>query len=195
MDRLTQVSRIISGAVGSLRLKPAAKVTRPTSDRVKESLFSTLESMGVLEGAEVLDLYAGTGALGLESASRGAKSVVLVERNPIAAQICQENSRLVSAGLLKAGLEIEIRVVRQAVEKFCEKSPRATLVFIDPPYEQSNEQIHRHLCSLAANSELMVVLERSSRTPAPEIPEGLELHSQKDYGDTRIYFLARGFSR
>ena len=189
------MTRIISGAVGSLRLKPAASVTRPTSDRVKESLFSTLESMGVIEGAAVLDLYAGTGGLGLESASRGAKSVVLVEKNPKAAQVCQQNSQLVTAGLQKAGLEVEIRVVTEAVEKYCQKSPRASLVFIDPPYEQANEKITEHLRSFSANEEVVVVLERSSKTAAPEIPDAFELHLQKDYGDTRIYLLTKGFAR
>jgi len=188
------VTRIISGVVGSLRLKPAAKVTRPTSDRVKESLFSTLESMGVIQGASVVDLYAGTGALGLESASRGALSVVLVEKNPTAAQICEQNSKLVTAGLQKAGISTEIRVVREAAEKYCQKNPRATLVFIDPPYEQSNDKIIEHLLQLEANDQLVVVLERSSKTSAPDFPTSFELHSQKEYGDTRIYLLTRGFS-
>lgn len=188
------MTRIISGVVGSLRLKPAAKLTRPTSDRVKESMFSTLESMGVIEGAEALDLYAGTGALGLEAASRGARSVVLVEKNPKAAKICEENSKLVSAGLLKAGVQAQIRVVREPVEKFCQKGPRATLVFIDPPYELGNDKLEKQLQSLSSNEELVIVLERSSKTPAPEIPDQLELHSQKEYGDTRLYFLTRGFA-
>lgn len=189
------MTRIISGAVGSLRLKPAASVTRPTSDRVKESLFSTLESMGVIEGAVVLDLYAGTGGLGLESASRGAKSVVLVEKNPKASQICHQNSQLVTAGLQKAGLEVQIRVVTEAVENYCQRSPLASLVFIDPPYEQSNEKITEHLRNLAANDEVVVVLERSSKTAVPEIPDAFKLHIQKEYGDTRIYLLTRGFAR
>lgn len=189
------MTRIISGVVGSLRLKPAAKVTRPTSDRVKESLFSKLESMGVIIGATVLDLYAGTGALGLESASRGAKSVVLVEKNPLAAKICEENSELVTTGLLKAGLSISIRVSRESAEKYCQKGPLASLVFIDPPYEQSNEKIVELLRDLEVNEQLVVVLERSSKTQPFEVPATFEIYSQKDFGDTRLYFLTRGFSR
>jgi 16S rRNA (guanine966-N2)-methyltransferase len=150
--------------------------------------------MGVIHGASVVDLYAGTGALGLESASRGARSVVLVEKNSTAAEICEQNSKLVTAGLQKAGMSTEIRVVREAAEKYCQKNPRATLVFIDPPYEQSNDKIIEHLLQLEANDQLVVVLERSSKTSAPDFPTSFELHSQKEYGDTRIYLLTRGFS-
>lgn len=185
------MTRIISGAVGSLRLKPAAKVTRPTSDRVKESLFSTLESMGAIHGADVLDLYAGTGALGLEAASRGARSVVLVEKNPLAAKICEENSRLVATGLEKAGIKVSIRIARESVEKFCRDKPTCTLVFIDPPYEISNELLTEHLYALESNLEIVVVLERSSKSQVPEIPSFLELHAQKNYGDTQLIFLTR----
>ncbi len=81
------MSRIIAGRVGSLRLGTAANVTRPTSDRVKESLFSSLESLDVLSGARVLDLFAGTAALGLEAISRGAASLVAVEKKSFQANV------------------------------------------------------------------------------------------------------------
>src|SRR5690606_38021699 len=87
---LCRVTRIIAGFAGSLALAVPGAGTRPTSDRVREAIFSALESRDVIRGARVLDLYAGSGALGLEAASRGAASVTLVERGPVAARVCRE---------------------------------------------------------------------------------------------------------
>ena len=106
------MTRIIGGVLGSLRLKGPAKSTRPTSDRVKESVFSILESKGAIEEARVLDLFAGTGALGLEAASRGAASVTLVERDPAAAKVCEENLKQAASGLAKSGLKSYVKLVR-----------------------------------------------------------------------------------
>jgi len=86
------VSRIIAGDAGSIRLHSVAKSTRPTGDRVKESTFAALEARGLVEDCVVLDLFAGTGALGLESLSRGATSVILVEKDPEAHEICLKHS-------------------------------------------------------------------------------------------------------
>jgi 16S rRNA (guanine966-N2)-methyltransferase len=92
------MTRIIAGAAGSLRLKAPDKVSRPTSDRVREAIFSRLESLMDMEGAAVLDLFAGTGALGLEAASRGARSVWLVENHPGAASVVKANIQSVAKG-------------------------------------------------------------------------------------------------
>ena len=119
------MSRIIGGVVGSLRLKGPAKATRPTSDRVKESVFSILESMDVLGGSVVIDLFAGTGALGLEAASRGAKSVTLVESDRAAAAICKENIALVDAGLQKSGVEASISLRQESAERYLKSAPHA----------------------------------------------------------------------
>jgi 16S rRNA (guanine966-N2)-methyltransferase len=90
------VTRIIAGFAGSLTLKVPSSGTRPTSDRVREAIFSALTARGALDDARVLDLYAGSGALGLEAASRGASAVTLVEKSPVAAQICRINAALVA---------------------------------------------------------------------------------------------------
>jgi 16S rRNA (guanine966-N2)-methyltransferase len=90
------VTRIIAGFAGSLTLKVPSSGTRPTSDRVREAIFSALTARGALDDARVLDLYAGSGALGLEAASRGASAVTLVEKSPAAAQICRINAALVA---------------------------------------------------------------------------------------------------
>ena len=184
------MTRIIAGAVGSLRLKRPAKATRPTSDRVKESIFSKLETMGVIEGALVLDLYAGTGALGLEAVSRGAASVILVEKDRCAAEVCKSNVDAVSNALTKQGLNPNISLEVLSVEKFLITNTNATLVFIDPPYDQENAVLEPLLKSLAISKhEIVIVLERSAKSVRPDLPEGLTELDFRSYGDTKVWFL------
>jgi 16S rRNA (guanine966-N2)-methyltransferase len=183
------VSRIISGLAGSIKLKTAAKSTRPTSDRVKESLFAKLENLDVLEGAKVLDLYAGSGALGLEAASRGAAEVILVEKDKAATEVIKENIRLVSKPIGSAAL---ITLQSKEVRKFLSQLAASyDLVFIDPPYELGNAEISENLTSLSQNltKGALVIVERSSRTGDFEIPNGFELDEKKVYGDTAVYLL------
>ena len=186
------MSRIIGGVLGSLRLKGPAKATRPTSDRVKESVFSILESMNVLEGAVVVDLFAGIGALGLEAASRGAKSVTLVERDRAAAAICKENMELVDAGLRKSDVKASISLRQESAERYLRTAPHADLIFIDPPYEFSNSEISKLLGQIPSASETLVVLERSSKSKGLEIPENYSRLREVSYGDTAVYFLTTG---
>jgi 16S rRNA (guanine966-N2)-methyltransferase len=186
------VSRIIAGLAGSIKLKSAAKATRPTSDRVKESVFAKLESMSAIDGARVLDLFAGTGALGLEAASRGASSVTLVERDHAAAAVCTENLKAIHASLQKQGQVCEIKLEKQDVKNYLVRNRSGfDLVFIDPPYELANEAVELLLDELAGSlsPEALVVVERDSRSPVLKFPEGLSLESRKNYGDTSVYFL------
>jgi 16S rRNA (guanine966-N2)-methyltransferase len=183
------VSRIIGGVVGSLRLKGPAKATRPTSDRVKESVFSILESMDVLEGAVVVDLFAGTGALGLEAASRGAKFVTLVEKDKAAAAICKENIALVDAGLRKSGVESSICIRQESAERFVKTASQADLIFVDPPYQFSNSEVTNLLRVIPRASGSLIVLERSSKRRDQEITESHSRHREVSYGDTVVYFL------
>ena len=192
MARLTLVTRIISGAAGSLRLKGPAKATRPTSDRVKESVFAKLESMGVIADARVLDLYAGTGALGLEAASRGAASVTLVEKDPGAAVVCAENLKAIEASFQKQGFVCELKLERLDAKNFASKSRSGfDLVFIDPPYELANQAVELILGDIVSslNTESVVVVERDSRSEELKLPEGIKLESRKNYGDTSVFFL------
>jgi 16S rRNA (guanine966-N2)-methyltransferase len=186
------VGRIIGGVVGSLRLKGPARATRPTSDRVKESVFSILESMDVLENAVVIDLFAGTGALGLEAASRGAKSVTLVEQDRGAAAICKENIALVDAGLRKSGVISSISLRQEAVERFLKTASQADLIFIDPPYEFSNTEVKKLLEPIPRAPRALIVLERSSKSKEQEIPERYSKLREVTYGDTVVYFLTTG---
>ena len=192
MTRLTRVSRIIAGLAGSIKLKSPAKSTRPTSDRVKESVFAKLESMGAIEGARVLDLFAGTGALGLEAASRGATWVTLVEKDLGAAAVCAENLKAIHASLQKQGQVCEFKLEKQDVKNYLVRNRSGfDLVFIDPPYDLSNEAVELLLAELGSslNPEAIVVVERDSRSPELKFPEGLSLESRKIYGDTSVYFL------
>ena len=186
------MTRIISGAAGSLRLKGPAKATRPTSDRVKESVFAKLESMGAITDARVLDLYAGTGALGLEAASRGAASVTLVEKDPAAAAVCAENLKAIRASFEKHGIDCELKLERLDAKNFASKSRSGfDLVFVDPPYELSNQAVEQLLAELMAslNPESIVVVERDSRSEGLKLPQEIKLESRKNYGDTSVFFL------
>ncbi len=186
------MTRIIAGKLGSLRLKTAAKATRPTSDRVKESVFSKLEYLEALEGAKVLDLFAGTGALGFEALSRGGVSLTAVEKNPHALAILKENAQLIEKALANQGGDSKIQIVSKSAEKFLMTATgkEFNLVFIDPPYEYSNTELETLLDSLNDHlaKEALVVLERSSKSEMPAIGS-FSAEEEKTYGDTKVWFL------
>lgn len=187
------MTRIIAGAIGSLQLKPAAKATRPTSDRVKESLFAKLDAMGVVEGAKVLDLFAGTGALGLESASRGAISVDLVERDRIAFGLLEQNVKSSLNSFEKQGISTKIQSHNLDAQRYLKTATSGfDLVFIDPPYDFPNAEIEQLLMTIAdlLSDEGLVIVERSSRSEQLEI-ETLELQSSKTYGDTSVWIYEK----
>jgi 16S rRNA (guanine966-N2)-methyltransferase len=173
--------RVIAGRLGGRRLQaPKGTVTRPTSDRVREALFAML---GDVEGASVLDLFAGTGALGIEALSRGAQSAVFVERDPRVA-------RVLGANLDALGIPDEEGEVRR-VDAFAGlRSAQVSketydLVFIDPPYRQAPEygpELSVLLPSLL-RPHARVVVESDRRAPLE-----LELPIERDrrYGDTSI---------
>ena len=188
------MTRIIGGVLGSLRLKGPAKATRPTSDRVKESIFSILESRGAIQDARVLDLFAGTGALGLEAASRGARSVILVEKDPAAAKVCEENLNQVLEGLSKSGSKSDLRLVRTDANSYLRKNVPVDLVFIDPPYEMANNEMLKVLQNLTLGNTGIVVLERPGKEKTPA-HEGFSLYQDKSYGDTKVFFLVRDDAR
>ncbi|RXR28044.1 16S rRNA (guanine(966)-N(2))-methyltransferase RsmD [Oerskovia turbata] len=180
------MTRIVAGTVGGRSLQVPPKGTRPTSDRVREAIFSRLEHYGVLDGAYVLDLYAGSGALGLEAASRGAQRVVLVDAARVAAEVCRANVR--TLGLTN------VQVVQDKAEKFVQSAPATTwdVVFIDPPYDVSEAVVAELLRQLAQTSALVedavVVVERSTRSPEPTWPTAWELLARKDYGETAVFY-------
>lgn len=184
------VTRIISGRAGSIALDVPDAGTRPTSDRVRESLFAALESAGAVEGARVLDLYAGSGALGLEAQSRGAASVDLIEKAARAAAVAQRNAQRVARAI--GG--VPARVHRAAAETFVQgtRGPY-DLVLIDPPYDLPDTTLAQVLDALvpALAPDAVVVVERSRRSDAPTPPAGLEHTRDRRYGDTTLWWLRR----
>jgi len=186
------VTRIIAGFAGSLTLQVPKSGTRPTSDRVREAIFSSLEARDLVAGSRVLDLYAGSGALGLEAASRGAAEVTLVERAGSAARVCSANARLVQ-GRAAGGSAPSIHVVTKAVATYL-ASARGPwhLVFLDPPYELGDAELERAIDLLAPllSEDAVVVIERSARSALPSLPPRLELDRRTSYGDTALYWLA-----
>lgn len=187
------MTRIIGGIAGSRQLNSPAKVTRPTSDRIREAVFNRLAARDLVDAARVLDLYAGTGALALEAISRGAKSGVLVERDGKAAAVCVKNSQLIQKALEKEGYQdSSVKVVNKSVASFlATDNGEYDLVFIDPPYEISNQEVSENLIALVDRlaKNAVVMVERSSRSGLLDLPMGLQLTEEKNYGDTNIYWL------
>lgn len=201
------MTRIISGVAGSLRLEVPPSGTRPTSDRVREAIFSTLDSWGFTTGTRVLDLYAGSGALGLEAASRGAADVTFVERHPPAAAIAVRNAGVVRRAFesgssrgkpreprVRAPHQVpNISVARQSVQTFLDSAEPALpwdVVMIDPPYDLDDTALTANLTALAPHlaPDAAVMVERSSRSPEPAWPETLRRVREKRYGETTLWW-------
>lgn len=174
--------RVIAGAARGRRLSsPPGGVTRPFTDRMRESLFSALGDRVV--GARVLDLYAGSGAIGLESLSRGAHSTVFVERDRSALAALRRNVEAVGLGG---------EIVSGAVERFLEgRRGRYDLVFVDPPYAMPDEEVGRVLAGVAAVlvDEGIVVVHRRRGS---ELLTGARMLSpiwHRRYGDAEVWWL------
>ena len=179
------MTRIIAGTLKGRTLHVPPSGTRPTSERVREAMFSRLEHMDVIEGARVLDLYAGRGALGFEALSRGADQLTLVDSAQGALRTLKKNAALVAPGSIVIGADALAAVSGRL-------SGQYDLVFIDPPYECESATITEILTALCAHlsPDASVVVERSTRSTDIELPEGLICEDQRDWGETRVLFLA-----
>jgi 16S rRNA (guanine966-N2)-methyltransferase len=184
------VTRIVGGSVGGRTLLVPANGTRPTSDRVREALFSTLDGLLELDGAHVLDLFAGSGAVGLECASRGAAAVTLVDSDREAALVLRRNAD----GLGLPG----VKVLRQPAELFLAGHPVATydLVFADPPYAYAADTLASVLARLVEPvgwlaDDAVVVVERSDRSGPPEWPSVIQPIKHRRYGDSVLWYGRR----
>ncbi|HVE63210.1 MAG TPA: 16S rRNA (guanine(966)-N(2))-methyltransferase RsmD [Mycobacteriales bacterium] len=175
--------RIVAGIARGRRLSvPEGSATRPTSDRAREAMFSTLESMrGPLHGARVLDLYAGTGAVGLEALSRGAAHVVLVEDDATTLEVLRDNVRAV--GLAGAAVRGE------PVERVLAESPDAPydVVFADPPYTDTVDGVLEAALRWLAPSAVVVV-ERSSSDAPLVWPDGVVAVKDRRYGAATLWY-------
>ncbi|MFJ7218274.1 16S rRNA (guanine(966)-N(2))-methyltransferase RsmD [Amycolatopsis sp. NPDC098790] len=179
------MTRIVAGTAGGRRLKVPPKGTRPTSERVREALFNALETAGEVDGAHVLDLYAGSGALGLEALSRGAADALFVEADRRAVDVLRGNvAALGLGGTVRAG-QVETVVAAPSPAAF-------DLVLADPPYAVDAAALGKVLAALAAGGWLrasaLVVIERAARDGAPAWPAGFAPTRDKKYGDTAVFW-------
>ncbi|MFD6389365.1 16S rRNA (guanine(966)-N(2))-methyltransferase RsmD [Nocardia sp. NPDC060259] len=186
------MTRIVAGTAGGRRLKVPPAGTRPTSDRVREALFSAIDARLDLDGARVVDLYAGSGALGLEALSRGAAHALLIEADRKAAAIVRAN--IAELGL--PGAELRLGTVASVL---AHPAPAAyDLVLSDPPYDVSTEDVLADLTALASNGWLapdaLVIVERSIRSPEIAWPTGYAPLKPRKYGETRIELAEFGAS-
>jgi 16S rRNA (guanine966-N2)-methyltransferase len=177
--------RIVAGLAKGRRLATPASATRPTSDRVRESLFNTIESRRPLADARVLDLFAGTGAVGLEALSRGAAEAVFVEKDRRALDVLRRNVKTV--GLPGA------RVVGRAVSAFLAEEPDAPfdLVFADPPYAIDGTAVAGLLAALPPwlTAESYVVVEYGVRNDLGAVCSSLLTPvAERRYGDTVLWY-------
>jgi len=189
------MTRIIAGVAGGRRLSTGAgRATRPTGDRTREGLFSTVLAIrGGLDGAAVADLYAGSGAIGLEALSRGAADVLLVESDARAAQVIRSN--IAAIGLAGA------RLVTGTVERVLAQGPGGSaardFVFADPPYALSEAELTRMLIALRDHGWLapaaLVAIERATRSGPLAWPAGYESDRSRKYGEATLWYgLAAG---
>jgi 16S rRNA (guanine966-N2)-methyltransferase len=182
------MTRIIGGDAGGRRIHtPSGQHTRPTTDRVREALFSAVESWcGSLQGLRFLDLYAGSGAVGLEAWSRGAGVVSLVESDRRTARLIYENAKLLGFS--------RVHVMTNSVTAVLSRSPSAPydVVFMDPPYHFDDAVVDEELALLSAQEWLvpgaLVVVERATRSPEPAWPEGFTGTRGRKYGETTLWY-------
>ncbi|MBC3992236.1 16S rRNA (guanine(966)-N(2))-methyltransferase RsmD [Streptomyces sp. AC563] len=183
------MTRVIAGAAGGRRLAvPPGTGTRPTSDRAREGLFSTWESLlGSLAGTRVLDLYAGSGAVGLEALSRGAEHALLVEADPRAARVVRENVR--TLGL--PGAEVRAGKAAQVIAGPVPEQPY-DVVFLDPPYAVTDDELREILLTLSGNgwlaAQALVTVERSTRGGEFRWPTGFEGLRARRYGEGTLWY-------
>jgi 16S rRNA (guanine966-N2)-methyltransferase len=190
------MTRIIAGAHGGRRLSaPAGAQTRPTSDRVREAFFSALDTMVDLDGARFADLYAGSGAVGLEALSRGATYALLVEADARAARVIRDNIVALRAGE-------SARLVTGKVSQVLAGPPEGgpyDVVFADPPYAVPDDEVTGMQQALVDNGWLagdaVVVIERSTRTAVRGEPlswvDGITPDRDRRYGETTLWYGRR----
>lgn len=184
--------RVVAGVYGGRRLRvPRGRATRPTSDRVREALFSTLGE--IVLGGHVLDLFAGSGALGIEALSRGAADAVFVERDHATAAVLRAN--LSDLGISATTYVADVGHFVRDLDHIA--MPVFDLVLCDPPYRLSSDELATVLGGLARSGHLStdatMVAERARHGEALTVPEQ-ELHvaDVRTYGDTMLYYVRCG---
>jgi 16S rRNA (guanine(966)-N(2))-methyltransferase RsmD len=180
--------RIVAGSAKGRALagpRPTSRHIRPTADRVRETLFNVLGQF--LDGQRVLDLYAGTGALGLEAVSRGAGRAVLVDQDREAQALCRQNTEFLG---FTAQVELLAQPVARALEALGRRGECFELIFADPPYAaRVVEAVLEGVMGAGLVAPRgMVVVEHDKREPAPDAHGGLTREDQRRFGDTLVSF-------
>lgn len=179
------MTRIVAGIYGGRNLQVPTQGTRPTSERVREAIFSRLDHYDALEDTTVLDLFAGSGALAIEALSRGAQRAVLVEAGRPAATVCRSN--LETLGITAA------QVIMDKAQDFVTRVPKNPwdVVFLDPPYDFGEEDLTTILQALvrSVDDRAVIVVERPYRSPRPTIPQEWRFITDRKYGDTVVFYL------
>lgn len=183
--------RIIAGLGKGRKLFSPPSITRPTSDRAREGLFSSLIStFGTLEGLHFLDLFAGSGAVGVEALSRGAGFVESVENNSVSAEVCEKNFALLSnqpnLGRFKVHKTTTFEYLNHLANQQFE------IIFLDPPYEVSNVEIEKILRKIQSNNLLskfgVIAIERDAKGEPFTWPEGFVEVKIRSYGQGAIHY-------
>jgi len=185
--------RIIAGKWGGRRLQaPANHSTRPTTDRVRESLFSSLHSqLGSFDGLHVLDVFAGSGALGLEALSRGALRLTAIESDPRTAQLVKDNYAKLSDNSDHADFQLYQGDIFKLISRL--HNLGADLIFLDPPYDLSDKKLHNLLIKLGDaktfSLDALVVIERAKSAKSELfLPENFTIVKSKTIAETALYF-------
>ena len=184
------MTRIIAGTAGGRRLAvPPGQGTRPTSDRAREGLFATITAIrGTLQGARVLDLYAGSGAVGLEALSRGAADALLIEADGRAVRVIRDNA----ATLGLAGARVLAGPVDRVLARGPGADPPRDVVFADPPYATTDAELSAVLSALLAGGWLgpaaVVAVERATRSGPQQWPAGYTADRARKYGEATLWY-------
>lgn len=182
------MTRIVAGRYHGRNLQVPRTGTRPTSEMAREAIFSHLESRNYVSQARVLDLFAGSGAMGLEALSRGAKSAVFVESGVAAAKVIRMN---ISSLGVPDQTQVVVADALKAAERLRNQAPFG-LIIADPPYDLDPDylaQVLHKLRTQLCGENTIVVLEGAKRYPRPALPQGLNPYAEKTYGDTRVTYL------
>ncbi len=185
------VVRIVAGVAGGRRLAVPPHGTRPTSDRVREAVFSSLAARRVLEGTRVLDLYAGSGAMGLEALSRGAAHVRFVESDQRAAAVLRRNVEALGLGG-RDGRAAQVTTADVPAVLRSDPGQPYDLILADPPYALDGCAVDEVLSALAGGAWLapaaLLVVERPTKAHPPTWPDRVFALTHRRYGDTTVYY-------
>ncbi|MBI3178932.1 MAG: 16S rRNA (guanine(966)-N(2))-methyltransferase RsmD [Deltaproteobacteria bacterium] len=178
--------RVIAGSARGRKLKaPKGRLTRPTPGRVREALFSMI--LPEIKGARVLDLFAGTGALGIEALSRGAASATFVEKDRRVSVVLRQNLAAVGADATVVALE-----AGRAIDRLTAAGERFDIAFLDPPYASGLLEASLHRLAVRGIVRTLMVCEHSTRQPPPVAPVGWVCARTRAYGDVTLSLFRKG---